>query len=84
MAAMDDSSDADNEGEWAGCLGEEEDDDIYLSDDKSDSQPSPTPSFHFINSSDLFGNLGDFSEDFKGMPYLEDVTVRNSFPFRPN
>ena len=74
MAAVDDSSDADDEGEWAGCFGEEDDEDLWFSNDKSDSPQSPTPSFDFINPSDLFDKSGDFSEDFEGMPDLKDVT----------
>src|ERR1700720_2534567 len=35
MAAVDDFSDADNEGKWAGCFKEGDDEDHYFSNDKS-------------------------------------------------
>ena len=54
MAAVDDSSDADDEGELAGCFGEEDDEDFWFTDGKSNSPPSPTSTFEFIDSSNFY------------------------------
>ena len=50
MSAVDDSSNADNEGELVGCFGEEDDEDFWFTDGKSNSPPSPMSSFDFIDS----------------------------------
>jgi hypothetical protein len=42
MAAMDDSSNADDEGELVGCFGEEDNEDFWFTDGKSNSPLSPT------------------------------------------
>ena len=74
MAAMDDSSDADNEGELVGCFGEEDNKDFWFMDDKINSPPSPTSTFDFIGSSDLCDDSGDLLDDNKSMLDLEDIT----------
>ena len=74
MAAVDDSSNADDEGEWAGCFGEEDDEDLWFSNNKSDSPTSPTPSFDFIDPSDFFDDSGNLSDASEAMPGLVDVT----------
>ena len=57
MAAVDDSSDADNEGELVRCFGEEDNEDFQFMDHKLNSPPSPTLTFDFIDSSDFFRRL---------------------------
>ena len=74
MAAVDDSSDADDEGELVGCFGEEDDEDFWFTDGKSNSPLSPTSTFEFIDSSDFYDDSGDLSDDHELMPDLEDVT----------
>ena len=60
MAAVNDSSDADDEGELVGCFGEEDDEDFWFTDGKSNSPPSPTSTFEFINSSNFMTTLGTY------------------------
>ena len=74
MAAVDDSSNADNEGELIGCFGEEDDEDFWFTDSKSNSPPSPTSTFDFIDSSNFSDNSGDLSNNSKLMLDLEDIT----------
>ena len=74
MAAVDDSSNADNEGELVGCFGEEDNEDFWFIDGKSNSPPSPMSTFDFIDSSDILNNSGDLSDNCELMPDLEDVT----------
>ena len=74
MAAMDNSGNADNEEELVGCFGEEDDEDFWFTDGKSNSPPSPMSTFDFIDSSNIFNNSGDLSDNYKSMPDLEDIT----------
>ena len=74
MAAMNNSSDTDDEEELVGCFREEANEDFWFTDGKSNSPPSPMSSFDFINSSDLFDNSGDLSDGSEGMPDLENIT----------
>ena len=74
MAAVDDSSDADDEGELVGCFGEEDDEDFWFTDSKSNSPPSPTSTFDFIDSSDIFNDSGDLLDNCELMPDLQDIT----------
>ena len=73
MAAVDDSNDADNEGELVGCFGEEDDEDFWFTDGKSNAL-SPTSTFEFIDSSDFYDNSGDLSDDHELILDLEDIT----------
>ena len=54
MAAVDDSSNTDDEGELVGCFGEENNEELWFTDGKSNSPPFLTPTFDFIDSSDCF------------------------------
>ena len=63
MAAMDDSSNAYDEGELVGCFREEDDKDFWFTDGKSNSPPSPTSTFDFIDSSNIFNDSGDLSDN---------------------
>ena len=74
MAAVDNSSGADDEGELVGCFGEEDNEDFWFTDGKSNSPPSPTSTFDFIDSSDLFDDSGDLSDGYDLMLDLEDIT----------
>ena len=74
MAAMDNSGNADNEEELVGCFGEEDNEDFWFTDGKSNSPPSPMSTFDFIDSSNIFNNSGDLSDNYKSMPDLEDIT----------
>ena len=74
MAAVDDSSDADNEGKLVGCFGEKDHEDFWFIDGKSNSPPSATSIFDFIDSSNFFDNSGDLSDDCELILDLEDVT----------
>ena len=67
MAAVDDSSNADDDEELVGCFGEEDNEDFWFTDAKSDSPPSPTSTIDFMDSSDLFDDPGDLSDGFEGM-----------------
>ena len=58
MAAVDDSSNADNEGELVECFGEEDDEDLWFKGGKSNSPPSPMSTFDFIDSSNFLTTLG--------------------------
>ena len=74
MAAVDDSSDADNEGELVGCFGEKDNKDFWFTDGKSNSPPSPMSTFDFIDSSNFFDNSGNLSDCYDSMLDVEDVT----------
>ena len=74
MADMDDSSNADNEGELVGYFGEEDNEDFWFTDGKSNLPPSSTLTFDFVDSSDFGDNSGDLSDGSEGMPDLEDIT----------
>jgi hypothetical protein len=74
MAAVDNSSDADNEGELVGCFGEEDNKGFWFMDNKLNSPPSPMSTFDFIDSSNIFDDSGDLSDDCELMPDLENVT----------
>ena len=74
MAAVDDSSDVDDKEELVGCFGEEDNEDFWFMDGKSSSPLSPTSTFDFIDSSDLFDNSGDLSDGYDLKPDLEDIT----------
>ena len=68
------SSNADDEEELVGCFGEEDDEDFWFMDGKSNSPPSPMSTFEFIDSSDFYDNSGDLSDNHELMLDLEDVT----------
>jgi hypothetical protein len=53
---------------------EKDDEDFWFTDGKSNSSPSPTSTFDFIDSSNFSDDSGDLSNDHKLMPDLEDVT----------
>ena len=63
MAAVDDSSDADDEGELVGYFGEEDDEGFWFTNGKSNSPPSPMSTFDFIDSSNFSDDSGDLSDD---------------------
>ena len=73
MAAVDDSSNADDEGELVGCFGEEDNEDLWFKGGKSNSPPSPMSTFDFIDSSNFFDNSGDQSDNCELMPDPEDI-----------
>ena len=74
MVAVDDCSNANNEGELVECFGEEDNEDFWLTDGKSNSPPSSTSTFYFIDSSNLFDNSGDLSDSYDLKLNLEDIT----------
>ena len=66
-------------GSWLDVFGEEDNQDFWFMDSKLSPPPSPTSSFDFIDSSNLFDNTGDLSDGYKSMMDLEDVPSLKSF-----
>ena len=72
--SVDDYSDADDEEELVGFFEEEDNEEFWFTDGKSNSALSPTSTFDFIDSSDLCDDSGDLSDGYNSMPDLGDVT----------
>ena len=58
MAAVDNSSNADDEGGLVKCFGENDNEDFWFMDGQSNSPPYSMSAFDFIDSSNFFDDSG--------------------------